>query len=50
MNPTYGDNAEYDGYYTETKLTNENQYYQSDVHYGDDCEIREKNIMYKRQI
>ena len=46
INPTYGDNTEYEGYYTETKLTNENKHYQSENYYGDDSEIREKNVMY----
>ena len=47
INPTYGDNADYDGYYTETTLSNENKYYQSEDYYGDASEIRENNILYK---
>ena len=47
INPTYGNNTEYEGYYTETKLTNENKYYQSEDYYGDDSEIRENNVVYK---
>ena len=46
MNPTYGDNTEYEGYYTETQLTNENKHYNSEDYYEDDSEIREKNVIY----
>ena len=46
INPTYGDNEDYDGYYTETAITNENKYYQSEDYDENASEIRENNALY----
>jgi len=47
VNPTYGETAEYDGYYAETKFSDENEHYNKD---GDEyikSEIRDKNEVYE---
>ena len=49
VNPTYGETVEYDGYYTETKVTDENEDYNKEQYDEDEyiqSEIRDKNDGY----
>ena len=47
VNPTYGETAEYDGYYTDTKLTDENEHYNKNEDDYIKSEIRDKNDVYQ---
>ena len=49
VNPTYGETVEYDRYYTETKVTDENEDYNKEQYDEDEyiqSEIRDKNDDY----